>query len=180
MRNFANTQQKLNTMTNKTKQIILTGILLMIFSIQGFSQYGETTCDNRVKTKLDDLGIKYEINSSGNFKLIFKMENERTQLVIINSETYQYGNIEVREIYSRSAFVKNKTEFTQQNLFYLLQDNSKQKIGAWQIDGSTEYSLNFSLRASANTTSDNLDDLIRLVAKVADEMEQKLTKEDKN
>jgi hypothetical protein len=167
-------------MTKSTKQIILTMLFLTVANVSAFCQYGETPYDNRVKTKLDALGIKYEITSKGNFKIIFKMENERTQLVIINSVTYQYGNIEVREIYSRAAYVASKTAFNQSNLFYILQENAEKKIGAWQIDGTDDFSLNFSLRASANATQSNLEDMINLAAKVADAMEQKLTDEDKN
>jgi len=167
-------------MIKKTKQLILTALLLTVTNIPAFCQYGDASYDSRVKSKLDDLGIKNEITSDGNFRIIFSMENNRTQLVIINSATYQYGNIEVREIWSCAAIVNNKSAFTQQNLFYILQENSKLKIGAWQIDGTSDYGLNFSLRANANASSGNLDDLIRLAAKSADQMEQKLTDEDKH
>lgn len=167
-------------MTTTTKQIILTVLFLTVANISAFCQYGESTYDNRVKTKLDALGLKYEITSKGNFKIIFELKSGRTQVVIINSNTYQYGNIEVREIYSPAIEFSSTTAMSQSNLFILLKQNANQKIGAWQIDEYTNtYTLNFSLRASANASQSNLDDLIRLATTNADEMEKQLSDEDK-
>jgi len=167
-------------MKKKTFKSIFT-LLILTVSLNTFAQLGESNYDYRVKSKLDNLGIKYQITDKGNFKVIFDMGKDRTQMVIINSNTYEYGGMEIREIFSTAAIVESKYDFNQSILFSLLELNETYKLGAWQIDGGTSpYILQFALRISANSTQTVLDDVIRLAAKVADEMEQKLTSEDKH
>ena len=181
MRNFATHHQSTKNMTQTAKQIILTGLLLTVFTVKAFCQIGEASYDSRIKSKLIALGIKYEITDKGNFKVIFNMGNNRTQMVLINSNTYEYGGMEIREITSIAAITDDKTAFTQNTLFTLLERNHTYKLGAWQIDGGqSPYILQYGLRISANATQSVLDELIRLAAKVADEMEHQLTDDDKH
>ncbi|SFC68081.1 hypothetical protein SAMN05421780_10864 [Flexibacter flexilis DSM 6793] len=148
-------------------------------SLPTFAQMGGADYDNRVKAKLDEWGVKYEISEKGNFKLVFDMGENRTQLVIINSNTYDYNNIEVREIYSTAAKGNKSGDFAHSDLFTLLRDNADKKIGAWQIDGTEgTYRLNFSLRASAVSGLENLKSMVQLAAKVADAKEKLLSKGD--
>jgi hypothetical protein len=137
--------------------------------------------DSRVRSALDNAGLKYTITDNGNFKIPFDMGNGRTQVVIVNSKTYEFGGAEIREIFSVAAVVSSKSAFTQNNLFRLLELNETYKIGAWQIHGGeSPYTLQFAIRAGANTSSSILADLIKLAAKTADDMEQRLTDEDKH
>jgi hypothetical protein len=137
--------------------------------------------DSRVRSALDNAGLKYTITDNGNFKIPFDMGNGRTQVVIVNSKTYEFGGAEIREIFSVAAIVSSKSAFTQNNLFKLLELNETYKIGAWQIHGGeSPYILQFAIRAGANTSSSILADLIKLAAKTADDMEQRLTDEDKH
>jgi hypothetical protein len=162
-----------------TKKIFITLVLSIITITSAYSQYGEAAYDNRVKLMLDELEIKYDITGTGNFKIIFSMGNDRTQLVVINSKTHEYGNIEVREIYSPAGGFSSSSSVSQSVLLKLLRENSIKKIGAWQIDGDEgDFRINFSLRANANASKSNLDDLIRLAARVADEMEIQLSDKD--
>lgn len=164
-------------MANLKKTIWL--LIFGAFSMPAFAQMGGADYDNRVKTKLDEWGVKYEISEKGNFKLVFDMGENRTQLVIINSNTYDYNNIEVREIYSTAAKGNKGGDFAHNDLFTLLRDNADKKIGAWQIDGTDgSYRLNFSLRASAVTGLENLKSMVQLAAKVADAKEKVLSKGD--
>lgn len=162
------------------KQCISTFLLLLAMTLNGWSQIGEANYDNRIKTKLEALGIKYTITDQGAFKIIFDMGNNRTQLVVIKSNTHEYGGMEIREVSSVAAVAEIRSEFSQENLFYLLEKNETYKLGAWQIHGGkAPYLLEYSLRISANATQSVLNEIIRLAAKVADEMEQALTDEDK-
>jgi hypothetical protein len=137
--------------------------------------------DSRVRSALDNAGLKYTITDNGNFKIPFDMGNGRTQVVIVNSKTYEFGGAEIREIFSVAAIVSSKSAFTQNNLFRLLELNETYKIGAWQIHGGeSPYILQFAIRAGANTSSSILADLIKLAATTADDMEQRLTDEDKH
>ena len=55
--------------------------------------------DLRVQSALDDAGLKYTIDDDGDFRLLFGQEDDRSQLVWINSNTEEYGNMELREVW---------------------------------------------------------------------------------
>lgn len=159
-------------------------LLSSSFSLHVFAQYGSEKSDKfdkRVKNALDELDYKYEITDKGNFKLVLKIDDTRTQLVVIRSSTYDYDNIEVREIYAPAAKGKDKSSFSQKVLFGFLQDNAVFKMGGWQMDGSDDegYLLNFGLRADAETSSKILKKLLTLAATQADKMEKIISGDDK-
>jgi hypothetical protein len=143
------------------------------------AQLGEASHDQRVKTQLDKLGINYSITEHGDFKVIFEMDNDRTQMVFIESNTNKYEGMEIREVKSIAAIKNRKSEYTQPLLLSLLELNQTYKLGAWQIHGGEEpYILQFAIRLSANATQTVLDDSIRLAAYIADEMEKEITNQD--
>lgn len=152
-------------------------ILFAAFAIQASAQSSsENKPDPRIKAKLESLGLKYTISELGNFKVVFQITKDRTQLVMINSKTYEYEGLEIREIYSASAMVSDKSSFTQKNLFTLLVKNETYKIGAWQIaEVDSKYRLEFGLRIRADAGKSELENLLQLAAKTADEMETQLT-----
>jgi len=154
-------------------------LALMAIYYPSAGQIGDNNYDFRVKSHLDKLEINYEISGNGNFKVVFDMGEGRSQLVIINSITNQYGNMEVRDILSPIYVADAKSSFSQSMLFDILELNGTYKLGAWQIDGGeSPYILQFNIQISANASESVLDDSIRLAASVADEMEKKLTVED--
>lgn len=159
---------------NLIGSILLTVLLSSVNTL--VAQIGDPDSDPRVKTILNQLDLNYSIAESGDFKVIFDMNNGRTQMVIIHSSTYKYEGMEIREIVSNAAMTMNKSDFTQSVLFNLLELNQTYKLGAWQIHGGEPpYLLQFGIRISANSTKTVLDDAIRLAAKMGDEMEQLLT-----
>jgi hypothetical protein len=173
-------QVKTKNMLKASKKIILVGIFLAVFSIKAFCQLGEVSYDNRIKSKLIALGLKYEISDLGNFKVVFEMGDDRTQLVLINSSTNEYGGMEIREITSVAAIAKDKSYFSQKTLYKLLDDNDKWKLGAWQISGDTDnYMLQFSVKISANSTQSVLEEILKLAATIADTKEKELTENDR-
>lgn len=147
--------------------------------MSAFAQLGDTLIDERVKAHLDKLGWKYSTTSTGTFKVVFDMGNDRTQLVLIRSKTNIYEGMEIREIVSNAAKKDDKFAFTQSTLFMLLEKNGTYKLGGWQIDGGEPpYVVQFGIRISANSTQSVLVDAINLAAKMADQMEQQLTEAD--
>ncbi len=163
-------------MKKTTKQIILTVLLISFANIAAFCQNGKADCDKSIKSKLDALEIKYEITENGNFRIIHKLKNGRTQLVIIDSETEMFNDKKLRHIYSFALGFKKDTDLTLSNLFVILQQNADKKIGAWQIGGKDDnYSLIFSLSIGNENAIDNLEDLIHSVAFTTDTLEEKLT-----
>jgi hypothetical protein len=59
--------------------------------------------DPRVEKALKKLGLKYKVNEDGDFKLVFAIEGNRTQGVIITSTTETLGKMEICEAWSPIA-----------------------------------------------------------------------------
>jgi hypothetical protein len=140
------------------------------------------TPDPRIRSALDKAGLQYEITGDGDFKVIFKFnEDKRSQVILINSNTERIKetNIEIREIYSVAYKTNGNLPVEVAN--QLMKDSQKRKIGAWElINTSAGVSLAvFDAKISADTSTDNLVKIMRLVAIRADNMEQELTGEDK-
>lgn len=143
------------------------------------SQKADGKPDERVKAQLERLGLKYTLSETGNYKVVFDMGNERTQLVVINSNTYEFGSQEIRELYSVAALFNSPDEINKDLLFKLLELNETYKVGAWQINGGkSPYLVQFAVRLSATAPDKALDELIRLAAGKADELELEVTKKD--
>lgn len=155
------------------KRILLLGAILALVATP--LVYGATP-DTRVKSILEQLDLKYKINDNGDFKLIFTLEDKRTQLCFINSDTETYEGMEIREIWSPAY--KSTGPFSSTIANTLLEDSFKRKIGAWQSlvqsDGKNRIAI-FSAKIDANCDALTLGSTIMAVVRAADEMEQTLT-----
>lgn len=154
--------------------------LLFAITTQMVGQSSDPIYDPSIKAKLDSLEIKYTISDKGNFRIVFNMGKERTQLVVVNSAKYEYGGLQIREITSTAAITQERSTISRDTLFLLLEKNQTYKLGAWQINGGTSpFVFEFGLRINANSSAAILEEMMMLAAKVADEMEQSLSGGDK-
>ena len=165
-------------MKRQTIKTIIT-LLFLIVSLDAYAQLGESNYDTRVKSLLDDLDIEYTISDAGSFFVLVNVGKYRNQAVSIPSVTDEFGGMEIRQILSLALQFDSKDALNQNNLFAFLKLNYTYKIGSWRIAGSKLYRLVFTVNISANATKSTLEKAIRHAAKTADEMEQKLTGEDK-
>lgn len=134
--------------------------------------------DDRMKTALDSLQYKYEITADGDFKLICKIDETRTQVVFVNSSTEIFQGMEIREIFSPAA-VSAPDGLTAPFLRKLLEDNFGKKLGAWQmISGSQSSLITFTVKTAASTPADNVNKIIWMVAHTADELEKEISPAD--
>lgn len=134
--------------------------------------------DNRIKSQLDSMEYKYTISKTGDFKLICRIGDERTQVVFINSEIQTYQGIEIREIFAPMAVLQAK-DMTVAFLKKLLEENYNKKMGAWQMISGNESSLiTFTVKADAYCSSEVLNKIIWLVAQTADELEKEVSADD--
>ncbi|MDT7942747.1 MAG: hypothetical protein RQ993_05680, partial [Bacteroidota bacterium] len=86
--------------------------------------------DPRVERALKKLGLKYKVDEDGDFKLVFAVEGNRTQVVIINSTTETLGKMEIREVWSPIAkFASNPSCELSMDL---LEKHGTFKIGSYQ------------------------------------------------
>ncbi len=129
--------------------------------------------DGRVKRALDAAGLKYTIDSDGDFKLEFDLDNGRTQIVFINTKTYTYDNFEIREVWSPGY--QSTSQFSANVATRLLADNMDKKIGAWQtmrLNGKV--TAVFAAKVAADMTAEQLRSILKAVSRSADAMEKEL------
>ncbi len=159
------------------KKLSLATIATLFLALSNLQPAAAGTPDSRVKAALDKSGLKYEITSDGDFKVILKFEDNRTQVVLINSNTEKLAdtNMEIREIYSVAYKVTGNLPIEAANK--MMKDSQKRKIGAWELislEGGTSLAI-FDAKVPTDISADNLEKLIRLVAVRADVMEKELT-----
>jgi hypothetical protein len=134
--------------------------------------------DPRVEKALKKLGLKYKVNEDGDFKLVFALEDNRTQVVIISSTTETLGNMEIREVWSPIAkFASNPPCDLS---LELLEKHSAFKIGSYQYKKfrSGSYLLVFIVHLSAKAPAEELGSIVGAVARTADETEMAIVGND--
>ncbi|MDG2015082.1 MAG: hypothetical protein P8J33_16370 [Pirellulaceae bacterium] len=132
--------------------------------------------DERVRERLDQTELKYEIDEDGDFKLLFEYDDGRSQIVFVNSKTENYQDLEIREVWA-VGFVpaKKGSKVPADVCENLVRSNSEIKMGAWQVQklGDNEVGV-FRAMVSANADKDVILDTLRLVGISADEKEAEL------
>jgi hypothetical protein len=87
----------------------------------------------QIKKVIEKAGLKYTVDKDGDFKLVFSVEEGRTQVVFISSATEEMGGETIVEIWSPAY--KNSA-ITSETLALLLKDSGQKKIGAWEVISS--------------------------------------------
>lgn len=133
--------------------------------------------DKRVAAALDKAELKYEVTDSGDFKLLYEVD-DRTQVVIVESAGETLGDLEIREVWAIA--MKSNGAFDAETANAFLIDNGRRKLGAWQIavDGDGTHSALFSAQVDGDADSETLEEAILAVVRTADAMEKELTGED--
>lgn len=153
-------------------------LLLLPVSNPAWSQVGaKKSGDERVKKLLEDAEIKYEVDKDGDFKLINEVNDGRTQLVFVLSETSKLGTLEIRQLWS--VAYRSKDPFPALIANRLLEANSEVKLGAWQtLKMGNDYLAIFSAQVAADTDRRSLLLALHAVTTTADEIEKELTGKD--
>jgi hypothetical protein len=135
--------------------------------------------DSRVQTLLEELELKYDIDSDGDFRVGFQLENGRSQLGFIRSETTQFGKFDIREIFAVAHISDGPLDAQLANA--LLIYNAHVKLGSWRVQRREDDScvVAFAIQIAANTDAKSLYTALKLVIETADEVERKLDEEDK-
>jgi hypothetical protein len=140
---------------------------------------GANEGDTRVKQLLDHLEFKYTIDRDGDFKVLFDMGEERSQLGFISSNTYVLGSLEIREVWSVGYECDGPLPEAVAN--YLLWQNNRMKLGAWRVMRyeSGRHLAAFAAQIAANTDAQTLRTTLAAVLGAADDTEKVLSGGDK-
>ncbi len=162
----------------KHAKLIMIAGLAFVSIIASAQIGGKSKADPRLRRALNEAELKFTEKVDGNFSLHFTLADDRSHLVLAESETQQMGIIEVREVWGvgwkgssePSAYIANK----------LLRDNAQRKVGAWELhqqaDGS--FFAIFNVKVSADCDGEALKSIVYGVARTADDMENALLKSD--
>jgi hypothetical protein len=128
--------------------------------------------DPRVANALSQLEVRYEVDSSGDYKFVFDLGDERSQVGIIRSQTYEFMGIEIREVFS--VGLRSFGIFNAPVANILLQQNEELKVGAWGVlrDAQENYLAVLTAKIAADLKGQELMGVIGAVLKTADEMEK--------
>ena len=140
---------------------------------------GSKQGDRRVQALLDDMELKYEIDRDGDFKVVFALEGGRSQVAFIRSETESLGKFEIREILSVGYTSEGPLDGATANALLIYNDHVK--LGSWRVarqHHDTCIAI-FSAQIAANIDAKSLFTTLAAVIQTADEVEEKLTNEDK-
>lgn len=155
---------------------LVTIATLLMGSSQVMAQ-SQKAGDPCVKAALDKLGLKYEVDEDGDFKVGLRLSDGRTQVGWITSSTEKLDTLEIRQVISLGY--RSQAAISGEVANRLLADNARRKIGAWQTfqndKGSTAW---FSAKISTSMSADELGKTIEAVLSSADEMEKELTNKD--
>jgi len=105
------------------------------------------------------------------YKLVFDVEGDRTQLVFVRSAVEEYGKHRIREIWSPGYNAPGK-QFSAAVANRLLEDAQDAKLGGWV---KQEQLAMFVVKVDANASADALSEAIEAAMNTADAMELELT-----
>lgn len=136
----------------------------------------EAPADARVKAALDRLKLKYTI-SLDDFRLKYDREGDRSQVAFVNSNTVEFGGLEIREVTSTAYKVKGP--LSAKAAHALLVDNDHRKIGAWRaVEEEGDTFVIFAVQIPATADDKTLQLAIDAVVNTADDKEKEATNKD--
>ncbi|MCL7713859.1 hypothetical protein [Stenotrophomonas mori] len=130
--------------------------------------------DRAIGRQLDSLDFKYEVDDDGDYRMVFDVKDDRSQLVFVRSSVQTYGSHHVREIWS-PAYRSSGPQFPALIANRLLEASQDAKLGGWVKQGETAM---FVVKIDADASAEVLSDAIDAAIKSADAMELELTSKD--
>jgi hypothetical protein len=129
--------------------------------------------DAAVEKRLAALELQYDIDSDGDYKILFGYPDEdRSQVVFVSGATQTVNDINIREFFAPAAFVVDDN-INGTKALMLLENSSGNKIGSWEIRGDVLY---FVAKIAEPLSAADLGTVMETVAATADDMEIELTK----
>ena len=134
--------------------------------------------DPRVAKALDDLGIIYDIDGDGHYRFGFHVGNNRSQIGLIQSATYDFAGIETRDVFS--VGLRSSGPFDARTSNLLLLQNSQLGVGSWAVirDARDNHIAIFRAKIAADLQGKELHGILAVVLRTADAMEQRLVGSD--
>ena len=128
--------------------------------------------DASVKARLDQVGMKYEIDKDGDYKVTIDFAKERrTQMVFVSGATEALSGMTIRKIFSPAGTVATDG-INGAKALELMRDSRSNKIGSWEIEGANLYLV---VKLPDTLTAAQLQAVMMVAGSLADDMEIKLS-----
>ena len=146
--------------------------LCAIFAASFIQSVIAEEADPRISVALSRNDIKFQVNDSNNFRVICitDKENNRDQLVIVNSKTEKYASLELREIWALGYKVPEGSTVPAPVVKKAMSSSDNYKLGFWELSENEDI-LFHCARVPANLDDDTLIKVIFDIAGTADEFE---------
>ncbi|BCT93839.1 hypothetical protein LYSHEL_28660 [Lysobacter helvus] len=128
--------------------------------------------DLKVTAQLDAAGMSYQVDEEGDYKMVFEMEDKRTQVVFLRAPVETFGKRRIREIWSPAYKAEADGQVPMDVANRLLDATMANKIGAWAAEGDVAV---FVVKIDADAPAAELRETIEAAADTADAMENELT-----
>lgn len=151
-----------------------TAALALLTMMAGSALADTPAPDASAGAALDALGYTYEVDEDGDYRMVFDVEDDRTQLVFVRSVVETYGSHRIREIWS-PAYTAEGDALPADVANRLLADSQDSKLGGWVTQGGTAM---FVVKLDAQAGGEQLSDAIDAAVRTADAMEAELTGKD--
>lgn len=148
----------------------LTGLLALFTCAPATAQ----EADKAVARHLEKLGYTYEIDDDGDYRMVFDVEGDRTQLVYVRSTVEEFGSQQVREVWS-PGYHSSTDAFPAAVANRLLEDSQDAKMGGWVKQQKVAM---FVVKLDAAASAEALSDAIDAASRTADAIELELTQQD--
>lgn len=156
--------------TPSTSSWRLAPLALALLALPAAAQ--DAPADARVEQALDQNNVTYSAEQNGDYRVLFTLPNERSQLVWISPRTDTIGALDVRRVFSYAAALEDGEALSGGWAEQLLRNNAGYAIGGWSLTGSR---VVFSATVPADAPDRVLLDTIALVMTTADGVEAELT-----
>lgn len=130
--------------------------------------------DLRLTAALDAAGMAYSVLDSGDLQVRVGLAEERSQTVMLRSQTHAYRSEEWREVYSIAHSLAENAPLDSELGRRLLAANDTLVMGAWSVANDQ---VTLIVRLPARSSPLRLVEAIDFVAEVADGLERELTPE---
>ncbi|HEU0151939.1 MAG TPA: hypothetical protein VFQ84_01210 [Arenimonas sp.] len=133
---------------------------------------GDAAADASVAKRLDERGIRYEVDMDGDYKVTYNYAKEgRTQLVFVSGGTESVAGFEVREVFSPAGRVE-ADGIDGAKALELMAESRKNKLGAWELAGDVLY---FVIKLPDEVSAAELESAMDIASETADDMEIQLS-----
>jgi hypothetical protein len=130
--------------------------------------------DAKLAAAMKAADLEYDVDEDGDLKLVFELDNKRTQLALVRSKVESYGDQRIREVWAPGYKASGKS-FPADVANRLLVDSMDSKLGGWAMQDGIAL---FVIRIPADASPAVLRDAIEAAADTADKMEAELTGKD--